>query len=124
LLSAGLLDIADWRARLSLGASEVWSRLLTDIRTWFESIIGAQLGLSLCSATETLSEVNATILDLAIEGDLALCADQRILDEYERVCGEPRLNLDPQAVRSVLEFLRATAERVVAHPNDTSGSVE
>jgi len=70
----------------------------------------------LVSALKTHAGNCATILDLAIEGDLALCADQRILDEYERVCGEPRLKLDPQAVRIVLGFLRATAERVVPHP--------
>lgn len=70
----------------------------------------------LVSALKTHSGNCATILDLVIEGSLALCLDQRILDEYERVCGETRLKLDPKVVRTVLEFLRARAERVVPHP--------
>ena len=70
----------------------------------------------LVSALKTQAGNCATILDLVIEGDLALCVDQRILDEYERVCGETRLKFDPQVVRTVLAFLRARAERVVPYP--------
>ena len=68
------------------------------------------------SALKTHSGNCAAILDLVIEGDLALYVDQRIMDEYERVCGETRLKFDPHVVRTVLEFLRARAERVVPHP--------
>jgi len=72
----------------------------------------------LVSALKTHSGNCAVILDLAVSGDLEICADQRILDEYERVCGEPRLRLDQQAIRTVLGFLRTTVERVVPRPLD------
>jgi putative PIN family toxin of toxin-antitoxin system len=70
----------------------------------------------LVSALKTHAGNCATILDLVLEGDLALCVNQRILDEYERVCGETRLQFDPEVVGTVLDFLRARAERVVPHP--------
>jgi putative PIN family toxin of toxin-antitoxin system len=70
----------------------------------------------LVSALKTQGGNCALILDLAIEGGLTLCMDQRIMAEHERVCRDPRLKLDAEMVRTVLDFVRDTAERVVPLP--------
>jgi len=71
----------------------------------------------LVSALKTEGGNCASILDLAIEGRLTLTVDQRILAEYERVCLDPRLKFDAETVRTALDFLRDTAERVVPLPS-------
>jgi len=71
----------------------------------------------LVSALKTQGGNCALILDLAIEGTLNLAVDQRILAEYERVCHDPRLKLDVETVRTALDFVRDTAERVVPLPS-------
>lgn len=59
----------------------------------------------------------AFILDLAIEGQLSLFVDQRITAEYERICHDPRLKFDAEMARTILDFIRDTAERVVPRPS-------
>ena len=59
------------------------------------------------------------ILDLVIDGQLTTLLDARILREYERVCLEPRLHLDPVAVRHILQYLGEFSEKVIAPPLDT-----
>jgi putative PIN family toxin of toxin-antitoxin system len=58
----------------------------------------------------------ATILDLLVGGTFKAVLDARIMDEYQRVCAEPRLNLDSDAVRELLRLLEDVAERVAAAP--------
>jgi putative PIN family toxin of toxin-antitoxin system len=58
----------------------------------------------------------ALILDLVADDRLATALDDRIMEEYERVCAEPRLRLNPTAVRDFLHFLDDCAERVTASP--------
>ena len=58
----------------------------------------------------------AVILDHVVEGNLTVCIDDRMFDEYERVCMDPRLKLDAEAVRAFLSFLRGSAERLVPRP--------
>ena len=70
----------------------------------------------LVSGLKTRGGTCAQVLDLIVEGRITLCVDDRILDEYERVCNEPRLKLDPTLVRTALDFFRATADPVVAQP--------
>ena len=70
----------------------------------------------LVSGLKTRGGTCARVLDLVVEGRLTLCVDERILDEYERVCGDPRLKLDSTFVRTALDFLRATADSVVSQP--------
>jgi hypothetical protein len=45
--------------------------------------------------------------------------DGRIADEYRRVCAEPRLHLDAEAVRDFLRYLDDFAENVTAMPLKT-----
>jgi len=70
----------------------------------------------LVSALKTRGGNCAAILDLALEGDLTLALDERILAEYERVCKDPRLTLDAESVRTVLDFVRDSAEFVAPRP--------
>lgn len=56
------------------------------------------------------------ILDLVVDGRVDAALDNRMLDEYERVCAEPRLSLDPDAVREFLHLLNDFAENVTATP--------
>ena len=70
----------------------------------------------LVSGLKTRGGTCARVLDLVVEGRLTLCVDERILDEYERVCRDPRLKLDLLFVRTVLDFCRTTAEPIVAQP--------
>ena len=58
----------------------------------------------------------AIILDLLVDGRLTAALDGRIADEYGRVCAEPRLVLDPDAVREFLHLLDGFAEKVTAAP--------
>jgi len=56
------------------------------------------------------------ILDLIVDGRLVVAVDSRMLDEYERVCGEPRLALVADAVRELLHLLGDVADKVTAAP--------
>ena len=70
----------------------------------------------LVSGLMTRGGNSAVILDHVVSGSLVACLDDRILAEYERVCRDPRLGLDLDAVRDFLGFLRDAAERVVPLP--------
>ena len=70
----------------------------------------------LVSGLMTRGGNSALILDHVVDGNLTLCADDRILREYQRVCLDPRLCLDPEAVNMLLSFVHDTAVRVVPHP--------
>jgi len=56
------------------------------------------------------------ILDLVVDGRLTVALDGRMFDEYERVCAEPRLALDVDAVREFLHLLDGFVEKVTATP--------
>ena len=56
------------------------------------------------------------ILDLLSDGWFTAAVDDRIMNEYQRVCTEPRLSLDSQAVGDFLHFLDEFAENVTATP--------
>jgi putative PIN family toxin of toxin-antitoxin system len=58
----------------------------------------------------------AIILDLLVDGRITAALDGRIMDEYERVCMEPRLRLDPDAVRDFLHSVHDFSENVTATP--------
>lgn len=58
----------------------------------------------------------ALILDLVADDRLTAVLDDRIMEEYRRVCAEPRLRLDPIAVRDFLHFLDDCAEFITASP--------
>jgi len=70
----------------------------------------------LVSGLMTRGGHSAVILDHIVKGDLVACLDDRMFEEYEQVCREPRLALDLEAVRDFLGFLRDAAERVVPRP--------
>ena len=62
----------------------------------------------------------ARLLDLVLDGAIAICADNRILQEYEDVLHRKELALPVAAVRAVLDFLRESAEPIAARPLATT----
>lgn len=56
------------------------------------------------------------ILDLLSDDRFIAVLDGRMMNEYRRVCAEPRLHLDVVAVRDFLRFLDDYAENVTAMP--------
>lgn len=56
------------------------------------------------------------VVDLVLAGQLVLLADDRILAEYAEVLGRPKFGFRAEDVMDVLNYLRATAERVTAPP--------
>lgn len=56
------------------------------------------------------------VLDAVLIGDLHAVCDDRIVGEYRDVLARPKFNFEPAHRDRVLEFLRETAERVVAPP--------
>ena len=72
----------------------------------------------LVSGLMTRGGTCAIILDLLTEDRLMVALDGRLMNEYRRVCAEPRLQLDAEAVRDFLRFLDDCAENVTAMPLD------
>ena len=70
----------------------------------------------LVSGLMTTGGTCATILNLLTDDRLTAALDGRIMDEYRRVCVEPRLGLDAEAVQEFLRFLDDFAEKVTAPP--------
>jgi uncharacterized protein len=58
----------------------------------------------------------AVILNLILDGRITTCLDCRIIEEYRRVCADPRLHLDQQTVHTVLDLLISTAEHITPFP--------
>ena len=58
----------------------------------------------------------AIILDLLSDDRISVAVDGRIMQEYRRVCAEPRLGLDTGAVGDFLHFLDDCAANVTAMP--------
>ncbi len=56
------------------------------------------------------------VVDGLLLGELVPVVDDRILAEYSEVLSRPAFAFDPANRDGVLEFLRASAERVVAPP--------
>ncbi len=56
------------------------------------------------------------VVDLVLAGQLVLLADDRILAEYADVLGRPKFGFRAEDVTDILNYLRATAERVSAPP--------
>jgi putative PIN family toxin of toxin-antitoxin system len=56
------------------------------------------------------------ILRLALGGYLDLCADERILCEYEDVLPRPLFHLLPEDVTNALALIRFRAERIIPAP--------
>ena len=72
----------------------------------------------LVSGMMTKGGTCAIILDLLSDDRLIAALDGRMMNEYRRVCAEPRLRLDAEAVRDFLHFLNECAENVTAMPLD------
>ena len=72
----------------------------------------------LVSGMMTKGGTCAIILDLLSDDRLIAALDGRMMNEYRRVCAEPRLHLDAEAVRDFLHFLNDCAENVTAMPLD------
>ncbi len=74
----------------------------------------------LVSGMMTKGGTCALILDLLSENRLVAALDDRLMTKYRRVCAEPRLHLDAEAVRDFLHFLDDCAEAVTAMPLDAA----
>jgi putative PIN family toxin of toxin-antitoxin system len=70
----------------------------------------------LVSGLMTREGTCAIILNLLSDDRITAVLDDRIADEYRRVCAEPRLRLDAGSVRNFLRFLNECAENVTAMP--------
>ncbi len=60
------------------------------------------------------------ILDLALEGQITLCADPRLADEYRAVIHRPELGLPSDDVDRVLELLLNLSDPITAAPLDVA----
>lgn len=58
------------------------------------------------------------VVDLLLAGQAVLLADDRILAEYADVLGRAKFGFRAEDVMDILDYLRATAERVTARPLD------
>ena len=54
----------------------------------------------------------ARILDLLLDGVLALVADDRVFGEYAEVLARPRFQFESRHVRSILELLENRSRRI------------
>ena len=70
----------------------------------------------LVSAAMTSHGTCSRILDLLADGLFAICADDRILDEYETVLHRPEFRIVAHDAAIVLELVRAAAEPVAGVP--------
>jgi putative PIN family toxin of toxin-antitoxin system len=70
----------------------------------------------LVSGLMTKDGTCAIILNLLSDNRITAVLDDRIMDEYRRVCSEPRLRLDAAAVQVFLRFLEDCAEAIDALP--------
>jgi uncharacterized protein len=58
----------------------------------------------------------AQVVRLALQGDLGMLHDHRILAEYREVLSRPTFDFDPRDVRAMLEGLEWIGETVFATP--------
>ena len=70
----------------------------------------------LVSALWNVHGAPAQVLALVRQGFLTLCADGRILGEYEEVLSRPDFPFDPRDVATLMGFLRESSELVAARP--------
>lgn len=68
------------------------------------------------SAALTAGGTCAQIVDLLADGAFNLCADDRILNEYEAVLHRGELGIRPEDAAVVLDWIRSIAEPVAAVP--------
>ena len=70
----------------------------------------------LVSALWTPNGNASLLLSLVIAGELQLCYDYRILEEYRDVLGRPKFHFSPYLVRTLLDHLVKSGFSVIAHP--------
>lgn len=58
----------------------------------------------------------AQVVRLALQGDIGLLHDERILAEYREVLSRPKLNFDAEDVDAMLEGIEWIGEAVFARP--------
>jgi uncharacterized protein len=68
------------------------------------------------SGALTASGVCGRILDALEEGLFEICADDRVLDEYDEVLRRPQLEIDAEDAASMSAWLRSVAAIVSAIP--------
>jgi putative PIN family toxin of toxin-antitoxin system len=61
------------------------------------------------SATLVPSGTQASVLLLALRGDLKLCLSEPVFSEYEEVLQRPRFKLHPRQIHAVLRDIRKAA---------------
>lgn len=50
------------------------------------------------------------IVRMLTSDEITLCADSRILVEYEEVLSRPQFNIDPKKAATVIEYIQASAQ--------------
>ena len=68
------------------------------------------------SAAMTAHGNCARIIDMLVDGVFDLCADDRILEEYDSVLRRPQLSIAPGDADVILELIRSVATTVAAVP--------
>ena len=56
------------------------------------------------------------LLDLAVDGAVEACVDDRILAEYAEVLSRRKFHLPPDKIQTTLDFFRQSGIPVIAHP--------
>jgi len=56
------------------------------------------------------------LLDLAIDGAVEACIDNRILAEYAEVLSRRKFHLPPDKIQTTLDFFQQSSTPVIAHP--------
>ena len=56
------------------------------------------------------------IVDLLVSGMYEICADDRILDEYDTVLRRPEFHIVSEDAEAILDLVRSVAELVAADP--------
>jgi len=56
------------------------------------------------------------LLDLVVDGAVAVCVDDRILAEYEDVLPRRKFHLPAEKIQTTLDFFRQSGIPVIAHP--------
>ena len=58
----------------------------------------------------------ARVLDLVLRGEIQVAYDDRLMAEYRDVLARPKFDFSPEDVETVLVYLEADGERVIARP--------
>lgn len=70
----------------------------------------------LVSALLTPTGSPAKILDYVLNGNVTMCYDSRIIDEYQEVLQRPKFGFDQKVIRQVVDFIVYSGISIVPVP--------